>query len=146
MQKIKAEASPFHKFHHVTIVVKSMHKAVEFYSLLGIGPFKPYPYKSTFQKTLIKIAQIGALELQLVQPGEDESIYRSFLEMKGEGVQHLGFVVDDIDREEAKLKRLGIKVLHSGRRADGSGFSYLDTEKMGGVTLSLRPNALEKKH
>lgn len=146
MQKTKAESSPFSEFHHVTILVKDMHKAVEFYSLLGIGPFRPYPYTSTFQKTLIKIAQIGLLELQLVQPGEEESIYRSFLERKGEGVQHLGFVVDDIDREEAKLKRLGIKVIHSGRRADGSGFSYLDTEKMGGVTLSLRQNGPEKRH
>jgi hypothetical protein len=49
-------------------------------------------------------------------------------------------VVDDVDRSEAELKKLGLHVLSSGRREDGSGFSYLDTTEKGGVTLLIRQN------
>jgi hypothetical protein len=55
-------------------------------------------------------------------------------------VVHLGFVVDDVDQSEAELKKLGLNVLSGGRRKDGSGFSHLDTEEKGGVTLLIRQN------
>jgi hypothetical protein len=74
----------------------------------------------------------------LIQPGEGKSLYKDFLEKKGEGVYHLGFVVDHVDDSEAGLKKLGLKVLSSGRREDGSGFSYLDTAGKAGVVLLVR--------
>jgi 4-hydroxyphenylpyruvate dioxygenase-like putative hemolysin len=74
----------------------------------------------------------------LIQPGEGKSLYKDFLGKKGEGVYHLGFVVDDVDDSEAELKKLGLKVLSSGRREDGSGFSYLDIAGKGGVILLIR--------
>lgn len=52
----------------------------------------------------------------------------------------MGFVVDDIDREETKLRAQGLKVLSSGRRADGSGFTYFDTVDKAGVVLLIRQN------
>ena len=102
--------------------------------------------KTAFFKYRVKEAQIGPVSLQLVQPPSDEkSMYGEFLEKRGEGVQHLGFVVDDIDKAEAKLKKLGLKVTETGRRADGSGFTYFDTDAIGGVTLEIRQNPSEKK-
>jgi len=145
MKKSKAEKSPFSKFHHVTVVVKDIEQAAKYYSSIGIGPFKPYPYESTFSKMKIKIAPIGPIEFQLVQPGEGKTIYTEFLRKRGEGVQHLGFLVDDIDEEEAKLKKSGLKVHYSRRREDGSGFTYFDTDAIGGVTLSIRQNAPNKQ-
>jgi methylmalonyl-CoA/ethylmalonyl-CoA epimerase len=74
----------------------------------------------------------------LFQPGEGKSLYRDFSEKRGEEFYHLGFVVDDVDDSEAELKKMGLKVLSSGRREIGSGFSYLDTAGKGGVTLLIR--------
>jgi len=71
-----------------------------------------------------KIAQVGDIQIQLCQPGEGKSPYKDFLEKKGEGVYHLGFVVDDVDGSEAKLKEMGLQVLSSGRREDGAAFLY----------------------
>jgi hypothetical protein len=51
--------------------------------------------------------------------------------------------VDDIDVAEKKLTDNEMKVLASGRRDDGSGFSYLDTRDNAGVTLLVRQTKIE---
>jgi 4-hydroxyphenylpyruvate dioxygenase-like putative hemolysin len=80
----------------------------------------------------------------LIEPGEGKTIYGDFLARNGEGVFHLGFVVDDVDEEEARLKEKGLRVLSSGRRVDGSGFTYFDTSNSAGVVLLIRQNPSKK--
>ena len=147
---------PFSKLHHLSVVVRNLEKAVKFYESIGIGPFEDYPLLTEYIKLNVpdetgffnlkfKVAQVGDIQIQLCQPGEGKSPYKDFLEKKGEGVYHLGFVVDQVDDSETELKKLGLKVLSSGRRADGSGFSYLDTAQEAGVTLLIRQSKGEKK-
>jgi 4-hydroxyphenylpyruvate dioxygenase-like putative hemolysin len=155
----KNNKSPFSKLHHLSVVVRNMDEAIKFYESIGIGPFKDYPPLKEYVKLNVqdetgffnlkfKIAQVGDIQIQLCQPGEGKSPYKDFLEKKGEGVYHLGFVVDDVDGSEAELKKRGLKVLSSGRRKDGSGFSYLDTAGKGGVVLLIRksPGGKQKKN
>ena len=141
--------SPFSNLHHIAIVVRNMDEAIKFYTSIGVGPFRDYPPLKEyikldvpdevgFHNVKIKVVQIGPIQIQLIQPGEGKSLYKDFLAKKGEGVYHLGFVVDHVDDSEAGLKKLGLKVLSSGRREDGSGFSYLDTAGRAGVVLLIR--------
>lgn len=145
----KNNQSLFSKLHHISVVVRNMDEAIKFYESIGIGPFEDYPPLKEYVKLSVqdetgffnlqfKIAQVGDIQIQLCQPGEGKSPYKDFLEKKGEGVYHLGFVVDDIDDSEASLKKLGLSVLSSGRRVDGSGFSYFDTAGKAGVVLLVR--------
>jgi len=149
MRISKAEKSPFSDIKQVGIVVKDINKAVDYYSSLGIGPFRTLPSGNApvyTDKKLrgkeaeftmeIRLAQVGEVELELIQPLEGESIYKEFLEEKGEGLHHLGFFVDDIDEEEARLAKQGIKALASGRRP-GGGFTYFETDRIGGVIMEL---------
>jgi methylmalonyl-CoA/ethylmalonyl-CoA epimerase len=149
--------SPFSKLHHIAIVVRNMDEAIKFYTSVGVGPFEDYPPMKEYVKLAvpdevgfhnvkIKVVQIGPIQIQLIQPGEGQSLYKDFLEKKGEGVYHLGFVVDDVDDSEAELKKLGLKVLSSGRREDRSGFSYLDTVGKAGVVLLVRQSREGKRH
>ena len=148
--------SPFSKLHHIAIVVRDMEKAIRFYTSIGVGPFEDYPPLKEyvrldvpdevgFHNVKIKLVQVGPIQIQLIQPGEGKSLYKDFLETKGEGVYHLGFVVDDVDDSEAELKKIGLKVLSSGRREDGSGFSYMDTTEKAGVTPLIRQSPGGKK-
>jgi catechol 2,3-dioxygenase-like lactoylglutathione lyase family enzyme len=145
MQPVK----PFSVLHHLSLVVRDINAAVRFLESVGIGPFFEYPPLSEYTQlnvpdqegffnTVIKCVQIGPVQLQLVQPGAGRSIYKDFLEKNGEGVFHLGFVVPDIDTAEAGIKDMGLKVISSGRRANGSGFAYFDTADKCGVTLLVR--------
>lgn len=140
---------PFSVLHHLSLVVRDLDAAVRFLESTGIGPFTEYPPmaeytrlnvpdKDAFFDTRIRCAQIGPVQLQLVQPGKGRSIYRDFLEKNGEGVFHLGFVVEDIEKSEAEATAMGLEVISSGRRDNGSGFAYFDTAEKCGVTLLVR--------
>ena len=144
----------FSKPHHICIVVEDIEKTKRYYESIGIGPWVDYPPLVEYTKlnvidekgffdTRFVYTHIGNLQLQLAQPGEGRTIYKDFLETKGEGVFHIGFEVDDIDAAEKRLTEDEMKVLASGRRDDGSGFSYLDTREQAGVTLLVRQTKIE---
>ncbi|MBF0531396.1 MAG: VOC family protein, partial [Deltaproteobacteria bacterium] len=128
------QTKPFSKLHHLSLVVKDIDASVRFWESLGIGPFIDYPPlteyirlnvpdEEGFFNLVFKCAMIGPIQLQLVQVGKGQSIYKDFLESKGEGIFHLGFQVDDIEKSEAAVKAMGLDVLSSGRRDNGSGFA-----------------------
>jgi catechol 2,3-dioxygenase-like lactoylglutathione lyase family enzyme len=140
---------PFDRLHHISIVVRDAGKAQRFYESIGIGPWVDYPPmkeyvridvpdEKGFYNLKIKCAQIGPVQLQLIEPGEGQSLYRDHLEKKGEGVYHIGFEVDDISATDSTIEALGLEVLSSGRRENGSGFSYLKTASEAGLVLLVR--------
>ncbi len=144
----------FSKPHHICIVVKDIEKTKSYYESIGIGPWTEYPPlveyttlnvidEKGFFATRFVYTKIGDLQLQLVQPGEGKTIYKEFLEKKGEGVFHIGFEVADIGMVDKQLTEDGLKILSSGRRDDGSGFSYYDTREDAGVTLLVRQTKIE---
>ena len=139
----------FNKLHHISIVVRDAEKAQKYYESIGIGPWVDYPPmkeyvkidvpdENGFYNLKIKCVQIGPVQLQLVEPGKGDSLYRDHLEDKGEGVFHIGFEVNDIGKTDTEIEALGLNVLSSGRRENGSGFSYLDTASDAGVVLLVR--------
>jgi len=155
MEKQNPLQGPFSELHHVAVVVRDIEEAVRYYTSIGIGPFVEYPPMREYTKIdvpdeegfynlRIMVARMGAVDLQLIQPGQGKSLYREYLEKRGEGVYHLGFAVDDIDKAEAEVKRSGLRVISKGRREDGSGFAYLDSAERAGVTLLIRQNPPQK--
>jgi len=140
---------PFSMLHHLSLVVRDLDAAVRFLESTGIGLFVDYPPmreytqldvpdEEGFFNAAIKCATIGPVQLQVIQPGKGRSIYKDFLAQKGEGVFHLGFVVDDIATSVAEVTAMGLEVLSNGRRDNGSGFTYFDTADKCGVTLLVR--------
>ena len=149
MDKNALKNGPFNKLHHISIVVRDAEKTQKFYESIGIGPWVDYPPMKEYVKInvpdengfyhlKIKCAQIGPVQLQLIEPGAGESLYKDHLREKGEGVYHIGFEVDDISAADAKIEAMGLKMLSSGRRENGSGFSYLETASEAGVVLLVR--------
>lgn len=141
---------PFQTLHHLCVVVRDIDRAEAFYESIGIGPWLDYPPleeytelevpdERGFKALTYRFALIGAFQLQLCRPGEADTPQKRFLDAHGEGVFHIGFVVDDADAAEAEAKALGLEVLMRGRRPDSSGFTYFDTADLaGGVVLLLR--------
>ena len=155
MDKNALKNRPFNKLHHISIVVRDAEKTQKFYESIGIGPWVDYPPMKEyvkidvpdergFYKLKIKCAQVGPVQLQLIEPGDGESLYKDHLGKKGEGVFHLGFEVDDISATDSTIEAMGLKVLSSGRRENGSGFSYLKTASEAGVVLLVRQSPLSK--
>lgn len=128
------------KLTHLGVVVRDMDKTIKRLESLGIGPFKPYDFDSLSPlvgkllfrgkpyegKTKILVAKIGDMTLELFEPIEGESPHKEFLDDKGEGIHHLGFTVDDLDREVARFTDQGANVMHSARQKNGGGAVYLE--------------------
>lgn len=139
-------SAAFDKLHHVCIVVHDIDKTQAFYESIGIGPWLAYPPLSEyvelqapsqqgFMSMQYRVCNLPNIQLQLCQPSQDPSPQRIHLDSKGEGVFHLGFEVPDADAAEAALP-LSVKM--RGRRENGTGFNYYDTEELGGVVLLTR--------
>lgn len=142
-------SSIFRSLHHVCIVVRHLERAVAYYQKLGIGPWFDYPKGEAYvdfevpneaasKAMRYKCCDLDNVQIQLCEPSALDSPQRRFLDAHGEGVYHLGFEVPDRDAAEARARALGLPVIASGRRADGSGFAYFDTRAGAGVTLEIR--------
>jgi methylmalonyl-CoA/ethylmalonyl-CoA epimerase len=78
----------------------------------------------------------------IVPPMTPPNIYADFLKSHGEGIQHLGMPVDDLNHAAAEYEKLGYHVSQSGAWGDigkkGSGqYDYMDTDSIGGVSVEL---------
>ncbi len=140
------------KFHHVSVVVRDMAKAMKFYEALGIGPFPPLlgPQGKVplVNKTLhgkpadweldLRQAEggVGDLTLEMIQPLEGDTPVKDFLEKKGEGIQHIGFFVDDMEQETAKMAEKGFRITQSGETPTVK-WAYFGTDAVGGVSIEL---------
>ena len=77
-----------------------------------------------------------------IQPVTLPNVFDDHMKAYGEGVQHLGVNVPDMESAIAEWTRAGLKVSSSGgwggKGSPGSGrFTYIDTESIGGVTTEL---------
>ena len=137
----------------VGIVVRDREKAIQqIRSILGIGPFRLLNLdqpeaivhgKRTPCEAKLAFAQAGPIEIELIEPGEGESIWSEFLRVKGEGVQHLGIFVPDLDKELARFMEMGIGALQSGE-GEHVRFAYLGTAGIVGVVIELLQRKLNK--
>jgi 4-hydroxyphenylpyruvate dioxygenase-like putative hemolysin len=139
MEKQETRGLKLESIDQLGIVVRDIDKVIESWSkLLGIGPWDSREMETTDRagrkaKTKLAFANIGALQIELIQSVEGRTFYADFLEKHGEGIHHLGVRVDDVDAETDSLAKKGVKVLF-GRRGR---FAYMDTGNPGGVMYEL---------
>jgi methylmalonyl-CoA/ethylmalonyl-CoA epimerase len=140
--------APFRALHNICIVVRDIDRSVAYYESIGIGPWQDYPplteytrltadNPEAFYALRYKLANLDNVQLQLCQPPELDCPQRRFLDEHGEGVFHIGFE-SDLDAASAGGASLGLDVLLSGQRDNGSGFIYFDTLDRAGVVLLAR--------
>jgi catechol 2,3-dioxygenase-like lactoylglutathione lyase family enzyme len=80
------------------------------------------------------------MQLELIAPDGGPSVWQDFLEKKGEGLHHIAFNVNNMERIILSCEEAGMKLLQKGNYGDGSGcYSYL----AGGEDLPLVIELLE---
>ena len=87
----------------------------------------------------ISIGYAGDSQIELIQHLSGQSIYKEFLDKKGEGLHHLGFIVPDYQKAVDDFATNGFPVIQSGRigKSPGVRFAYFDTDAPG--SKDLRP-------
>ncbi len=133
----------------IGIVVRDLQKAVDnYWSALGIGPWMTMRIepplladvimrgKAVEASMVAAIAQSGGIQLELIQPLEGPSIWKEFLEQRGEGLHHVQSPVKDPDATLAAFRNMGVDVLMSGRIGNNV-FYYMDTEPLLGTVYEF---------
>ena len=79
----------------------------------------------------------GDMQIELIQHLSGQSIYKEFLDQKGPGVHHLGYLVDDHEKVVGDFTRSGFPPVQSGRVGSNPGgfFAYFDTRPATGVFM-----------
>lgn len=153
MESAATGKSAFTHLFHIGVVVRDMDKAIERLSALGIGPFKPRilppENRETFrgkpfvpgERVTLQIAYIGNVELELIQPFGGESPHQEFLDKKGEGIQHLGFRVENLADEINRLTDAGSEIVLRSEFKGGGGVAYLDLNVADLVVELVQPDS-----
>lgn len=100
-------------------------------------------YKGAPSDATAKLAffDFGQLQLELIEPDEQPSVWRDYLNEHGESVHHIAFMVKDTENVVKYPADHGIAVLQQGLYSDGSGvYTYVDSAPQLGVMLELLEN------
>lgn len=131
--------------YQIAVVVDDLEAARAHYERAGIGPFVEGPSARAVSRRVYGqdadvevrglLAQMGPLELELLQPTRGASIQREALDAKGEHALHVCAYTDDLDAEIAGMAEAGFPVISEGVLEDGGRFAYFDTRAVGGLIL-----------
>lgn len=138
----------------IGIMVNDLEKAVKHFESLGIGPFKdldrtvvdrymygqPVPPPPPGTKSHAKIADMGIVEFEVIQPSSKANHGGQFLEAKGEGIEHIAFFVDNLKQMKEQYEKMGYQAANEGKFAEDkdSGYALFDTSKIGGMKLEIQ--------
>lgn len=136
----------------IGIVVRDVGKTAEaFAKLFGVPVprwFETEPpetakteYRGAPTPARAKLAffDLGAIQLELIEPDEHPSTWREHLDTRGEGVHHIAFFVEGIGEKTEALGRAGMKLLQKGEYPGGR-YAYVDASETLHVVLELLEN------
>jgi methylmalonyl-CoA/ethylmalonyl-CoA epimerase len=126
------------KIEHIGIAVEDMAKAEKIFStIFGKNAYKWEEVISESVKTTF--FKIGESKIELVSATTTESPIAKFLEKNREGMHHIAFAVEDIEKEMERLKKEGIRLLNDNPKtgADNKLICFLHPKDTAGVLIEL---------
>ena len=123
---------------HIGIAVKSLESATVKYQLgMGLSIEKPITIKE--HKVRMVMLPIGESRIELLEPTEKSSPISKFLDKRGEGVHHICFRVENIEKKIKALKKVGLEVLEEVSKSGykGQKVVFLHPKSANGVLIEL---------
>jgi len=132
-------------FYHIGIAIRDIDEGIARLAALGMtaGPVfelsVPSIYRGTETNAGVKavFAPLGGIALELVEPTGGESSIAAFLKDHGEGVQHFGYRVDDLEGTIERAKGLGIEIDWLVSDDHGAAVAFLSADAFFGVNIEL---------
>ncbi|HRG88851.1 MAG TPA: methylmalonyl-CoA epimerase [Chitinophagales bacterium] len=127
-----------HKIEHIGIAVKDLEKSNELFAkLLGTPHYKTEMVESENVNT--SFFKIGESKIELLHATSPESAIAKYLDKKGEGIHHLAFAVEDIEKEVERLKAEGFQPISEKPKkgADNKLVFFFHPKSANGVLIEL---------
>jgi len=125
------------KIDHIAIAVNNVEEAAKkFKEALGVDSVEFETIETEGVKVAIIHLENGRIEL--MEPTNDTSPIKKFLDKKGPGLHHMALETNDIDGEVTRMEGCGIQFL--GKVRDGSAgtkVTFIHPKSLNGVLAEL---------
>lgn len=126
------------KIDHIGIAVNSIGETKRFWAdVLGLK-FEGSEVVEE-QKVTTAFFPVGDSEVELLESTAPDGPIAGYLEKKGEGIQHIAFRVENVEKALEELKEKGIKLIDEKPRkgAGGAKIAFLHPRSTHGVLVEL---------
>jgi methylmalonyl-CoA/ethylmalonyl-CoA epimerase len=126
------------KIDHLGVAVNSISEGKNFWTqVLGLE------FEGTetvgAQKVTTAFLPVGESEVELLESTDPDGPIAKFISKKGEGIQHVAFRVDNIEKALKELKEKGVRLIDETPRkgAGGALIAFLHPKATNGVLVEL---------
>ena len=125
------------KIDHIAIAVNDVEESAKVYQqALGADNIEFETVESEGVKVAIIELENGRIEL--MQPTNDSSPIKKFLDKKGQGLHHMALDTDDIEGEVERMEGCGIQFLGKIRPGSaGTKVTFIHPKSLNGVLAEL---------
>jgi methylmalonyl-CoA/ethylmalonyl-CoA epimerase len=125
------------KIDHIAIAVNDVEESAKVYQqALGVDSVEFETVESEGVKIAIIELENGRIEL--MQPTNDSSPIKKFLDKKGQGLHHMALETDNIEGEVGRMEECGIQFLGKIRPGSaGTKVTFIHPKSLHGVLAEL---------
>jgi methylmalonyl-CoA/ethylmalonyl-CoA epimerase len=126
------------KIEHIGIAVKDLEISNKvFASLFGKEHYKIESVES--EHVITSFFKSGPNKIELLQATDRNSPIAKFIEKRGEGIHHIAFAVEDIEKEMKRLTKEGFEFINKAPKkgADNKLITFLHPKSTNGVLIEL---------
>ena len=127
---------------HIGIAVNNIDEAKSYYeNILGLKCYAVEEVED--QKVKTAFFMVGQTKIELLEATSEESPVAKFIEKKGQGVHHIAFATDDVNKSLKEAENKGIKLIDKEKRkgAEGLNIGFLHPK----FTLGVLTEFCEKE-
>ena len=91
------------------------------------------------QKVKVAVLPLKDVNIELIEPLSEDSTISRFIERRGEGLHHICFEVDNVEKMLAEMKIANMKLIDEVPRvgAGGKKIVFIHPRDIGGVLIEL---------
>lgn len=98
-----------------------------------------YRGKPSQARAKLAFFHLENLDIELIEPDEEQSVWREYLEEHGEGIQHLAFEIQGMKQKIDLFGHDGMALLQRGEYTGGR-YAYIDTTNAISTVVELLEN------
>jgi methylmalonyl-CoA/ethylmalonyl-CoA epimerase len=123
---------------HIGIAVKNLEEAIAFYEkVYGLECYAVEEVAE--QKVKTAFFMVGQTKIELLESTDPEGPIGKFIEKKGEGIHHLAFAVNNLQKSLEETAEKGVKLIDQTPRkgAEGLNIAFMHPKSTFGVLTEL---------
>lgn len=132
---------------HLGIAVKSIEEHLPYYEeVLGWKCYNIEVVEDQKVKTAFFRVGNSNTKIELLEPTSPDSTIAKYIEKNGEGIHHLAFCVDDVEKSLREVEAKGIRLIdeHPRKGAEGLNIAFLHPKSTGRVLTEFCCHPEEK--